>query len=170
MKKIIIAVAIACAAAMLQAAQVQWQATATSAYNGQNLYLLTEIASDYVSLENFEASAVGLGKVTKSGPTYKVAQVVSKDDSITKTSNFYLAVVDGDTIHYLDVTSSFQPMVFAPPESAPGNATAVFANVANSTTTVKIGGGPGPEPIPEPTSGLLILLGMASLALKRKRA
>lgn len=29
--------------------------------------------------------------------------------------------------------------------------------------------GPGPEPTPEPTSGLLILLGMAGLALKRKR-
>jgi len=27
-----------------------------------------------------------------------------------------------------------------------------------------------PEPIPEPTSGLLVLLGMAGLALKRKRA
>ena len=28
----------------------------------------------------------------------------------------------------------------------------------------------GPEPIPEPTSGLLLLLGMAGLALKRKKA
>ena len=31
-------------------------------------------------------------------------------------------------------------------------------------------GGSTPEPIPEPTSGLLMLLGLAGLALKRKRA
>ena len=30
--------------------------------------------------------------------------------------------------------------------------------------------GPGPSPIPEPTSGLLMLLGMAGLALRRRRA
>ena len=30
--------------------------------------------------------------------------------------------------------------------------------------------GPAAEPVPEPTSGLLVLLGMAGLALKRKRA
>ena len=29
---------------------------------------------------------------------------------------------------------------------------------------------PGPDPVPEPTSGLLVLLGMAGLALKRKKA
>lgn len=33
-----------------------------------------------------------------------------------------------------------------------------------------IGGGPGPEPTPEPTSGLLMLVGLAGLALKRKVA
>ena len=32
------------------------------------------------------------------------------------------------------------------------------------------GPGPGPTPIPEPTSGLLMLLGVAGLALRRRRA
>ena len=39
------------------------------------------------------------------------------------------------------------------------------ATASNWTATT-----PGPEPIPEPTSGLLMLLGVAGLALKRKRA
>ena len=164
MKKIILAVAIVCATVMSQAAAVQWQATAVKSYNGQNLYLLTEIASTYDSLAKFEASAVDYGTVSRVAATYKVSQRIADNEAITKTSNFYLAVVDGDTIHYLDVTSSFQPMVYAPPESSPGTATAAFADVIGSATTAKIGAA-----VPEPTSGLLLLLGMAGLALKRKR-
>ena len=168
MKKIIIAVAIVCAAAISQAAQVKWAATATSAYKDQNLYLLTEIASTYDTLAAFEAAAVDVGQVVKVAANYKVSLRTADNDAITKTSNFYLAVVDGDTIHYLDVTSNFQPFVFAPPESAPGNTSVAFADVATSATTSTIGG--GPEPIPEPTSAMLLILGMAGLALRRRHA
>ena len=171
MKKIILAIAFVCTAAMSQAAQIKWQATAAKVYDGQNLYLLTSIAATYDSLAKFEETAVGIGQVAKSGPTaYKVAASLVDNGAITKTSNFYLAAIDGNTIHYLDVTSSFQTMVFAPPDSAPGTATAAFADVATSATTATIGGGPGPEPTPEPTSAMLLLLGMAGLALRRRHA
>ena len=165
MKKLMIAVAIVCAAAMSQAAAVSWLATASSVYNGQKLYLLTSITESYASLEAFEATAIDYGTVAKSGPTaYKVSQRLTEDAAVTKSANFYLAVVDGNTIHYLNMTDTFQPMVYEPPASSPGNVTAVFANVANSTTTATI------DAIPEPTSGLLLLLGVAGLALRRRRA
>ena len=167
MKKLMIALGAVALAAGVQAAQVQWGATATSAYNGQKMYLLTSIAETYDSLEAFEAATIDNGTVSKSGMSYKVAPHFADNDAITKTANYYLAVVDGNTIHYSDVTAGMRDMVFTPPDSTPGAFTIAFANVANSATTATIGG--GPSPIPEPTSGLLLLLGVAGLALRRGR-
>ena len=168
MKKIIIAIAIVCATAVSQAALVKWSASASSTYNGQNLYLLTSIASTYDSLAAFEAAAVDVGTVSKVATSYKVSGRTADNAAITSDANFYLAAIDGNTVHYLDVTSSFQQYVYAPPASSPGTATAAFADVATSATTATIGG--GPEPIPEPTSAMLLLLGMAGLALRRRHA
>ena len=164
MKKIILAAAIVCVAAVSQAAAVKWQATASSAYNGQTMYLLTSIASTYDSVEAFKAAAVDSALVTRSGPTYKISQRTAENSAITGSSNFYLAVLSADekTVTYLDVTEGMQALVYTPPDSTPGTFTVAFADVAGSATSVAV--------VPEPTSGLLILVGLAGLALRRRRA
>ena len=166
MKKLIVMLAVVCVAVVSQAAAVSWTASAASAYNGQTMYMLTSIAQTYDSLKKFENSAVDSAVVTKIGPNYKISGHIAKNDAITSTASLYLAIVDGNTIHYLDVTDTFQPYVYEPPASSPGDATAVFADVANSTTTATIG---DPTPTPEPTSGILLIFGMAGLALRRRR-
>ena len=164
MKKIMLAAAIICVAAVSQGAAVKWQATATSAYNGQTMYLLTSIASTYDSVDAFKAAAVDSAVVVKTGPTYKISLRTAEDDAITASANFYLAVLSADekTVTYLDVTSSMQPNVYTPPDSAPGTFSVAFATVAGSSTTAAV--------VPEPTSGLLMLVGLAGLALRRRRA
>ena len=162
MKKLIIIAVIACAAVVSQAAAVKWTATATSAYNGQTMYLLTSIAASYADVDALEAAAVDSAQVTKSGPKYAVATRTAENDKITSSSSFYLAVLDGTTLHYMDVTDSMKNYVYAPPDSSPGNFSTAFATVATSTSTVAVG-------VPEPTSGLLMLLGIAGLALRRRR-
>ena len=170
MKKLLIIVSIICAVTLSHAASVKWEASASKNFEGQKLYLLTSIASTYDSFEKFNAAAVDVGTVEKLGPNYKVSGREAKGDAITKSSNFYLAAIgaDGKTIHYLDVTGKFQSMVFEPPEHEPGTAASDFTTVLESTTTATIGGDPGPAP--EPTSGLLLIFGVAGLALRRRRA
>ena len=164
MKKIILAAAIVCVAVASQGASVMWTATATSAYNGQTMYLLTAIQSEYASVDAFIASAVDMGTVKKVGATYKVSQRTADNAAITKTSNFYLAVLSEDqkTVTYLDVTDNMSALVFTPPDSTPGTFSVKFADVAGSATSVAV--------VPEPTSGLLMLVGLGALALRRRRA
>ena len=174
MKKLVIIAVVACATLVSQAAAVKWAATATSAYNGQTMYLLTSIADSYASVDALAAAAVDSAEVTKSGPKYAVATRTAENDKITSSSNFYLAVIDatdGKTLHYVDVTDTMKSYVYAPPDSSPGNFSTAFSTVANSTNTKTIGGGGsgGGEGVPEPTSGLLLLVGGAMLALRRKQ-
>jgi len=166
MKKLIIAAAIVCAAVASQASSCAWSVSAAKAQDGQIVYLLTAISSEYTSLKAFADTAIDYGTVSKVGVKYKIATRTPTDKSVTTTANYYLAIVDGNTITYLDVSTAMRATVYDPPSPAPEAYTAAFADIAGSTTTAEI----VPEPTPEPTSAMLMLLGVAGLALRRKRA
>lgn len=57
--------------------------------------------------------------------------------------------------------------IYTPP--AGGTTLEIWGDDSYNTGTIK-GSTPGPTPVPEPTSGLLLLLGMGALALRRRRA
>lgn len=164
MKKIIIAVCAIGLATIANAASVSWGISGgTAADVGTSVYLLTQYSATYESLEAFTDSAVSVGTIKKSGPSYKVATTAVSDASVVKNGNFYFAIVDGNDITILDVSEGMAAKVYDPEaqETNPGAFSATLAEVK--------AGGISAQVVPEPTSGLLLLVGIAGLALRRKQ-
>ena len=89
-----------------------------------------------------------------------IAATTSSSDSLVAGSyyDFYIVIEDsGKTF-----TSSPKSNIVMQPT---GTATVAFGNMTTQTQTAG-----NWQSVPEPTSGLLMLLGMAGLALRRRRA
>lgn len=137
-----LAVAIVCAAAMSQAAAFAWDGFDITDING-DAYTGTALLH-CVELPTLSASgAVDAGDLLGTN-------LVSDDFTAGTIYSFYFTAEDaaGNTYQSETVTSK-----------ALGVGTATMTFEGNGTWT----------PAPEPTSGLLMLLGLAGLALRRKR-
>ena len=169
MKKLTLMIGVVALAIGVQAASVDWQITGTAATVNYNVYLLTSIADSYESVADIANAALISGTIAKSGRNY-IAGGTAASDAITKDSmkEVYWVIVDGSgsptTYNY--VKTDMSSFVYDPnnQESSPGN----FSSVTAANMLAGSSGSFGAAP--EPTSGLLMLLGMAGLALKRKRA
>ena len=171
MKKMIVLAVVALAAAFSQAASLDWKYGATADDVGKTVYVLagTTAVTEWDSVGALSAAALGSGTVAKSGRAYATNGTVA-DASITKTSaDIYYVVVSADGSTF-DVTSvaNMAASVYDPnnQESTPGaNTSLSSASITSSGNSFGGGGGD----VPEPTSGLLLVLGGAMLALRRKQ-
>ena len=179
MKKLMIAAAIACAAVVSQAATMKWAVSGVEAKDTattEDYYMVCFMSADttgaaaskLTTLAAAEAWAKSLGE---SGSVNILKEANLDDEGNASTTKF--STYDSQWID--PGKGDFYAVIFNADDIA--NATAYmittvtkvpYAGLGDSLTA-NVGAGEW-QSVPEPTSGLLLLIGVAGLALKRKRA
>jgi len=191
MKKLMVAAAIVCAAVMAQASTFQWGTKSTgttgviwdgtslknakATYGQVAVYLLD--SATYSTSDAFTALKAGTFDASKaiSTTTLSTASKITAKNfeygTIGKTYDMYFVSIfddDPNTFYMSSVKTGNMAL-----ES--GTTALEWTDVAgNSKTTLKAADGYQGAgvytAVPEPTSGLLLLLGVAGMALRRRRA
>ena len=186
MRKIIIAGAVACAAMLAQAASYSWTATGTAFWNNEN--------ATFDELSGYTVYAFDASQASKSS----VVSALSSGDTSVLSGALGSTAIDGyeflfsgtginddggspayiNSYLVLLTTEISGQKYFSTYDIAPIEVTdAVVGGGATLSTgdgwafaELPGAGAAGWTATPEPTSGLLVLLGLAGLALRRKRA
>ena len=182
MKKLIVlaaAVVLACAG---QAASVDWSVTVTGKgveWSGNHAYVMAFNGSDYaaviklLTVDGSDNMATDLGTYALAGDSTSQfnitnnrgsAKVTAGDSTgVTGDKMFWVVFTEGsmDGGSAIQWTAATDISAYDYEAGSPSPGTFGITSFANSGTIASV---------PEPTSGLLMLVGLAGLALRRRRA
>ena len=182
MKKLMIAAAIVCAAAFSQAASISWQAdtgynfvdangnvhTAATAPAGQFVlvYLGNGVGASWDNAKIVNVGSLDFGTSKSGDPTAKVTGSYKWTYGAEGTPNngdvFGVMFLDDNGLSKLQTVGGAELAETITISGMGGNNYSGDLYFAKSDYTV--------ASVPEPTSGLLLLLGVAGMALRRRRA
>ena len=174
MNKLLIVAAVALAAVASQAAAVTWQVNniqsspdvAVGAGWLVQLYA-ADTTFDYNAAKSGTITALDSATSVASGTIFKASNTFG-DYAAGAAVNTYAVIFDAATV--ADAKNYIVSDVMNKSINATGSPLNVsFGNMAGTTTTNMFRNSTWTA-VPEPTSGLLMLLGMAGLALRRRRA
>ena len=173
MKKLVIAATVALMGIVVHAAAVNWSVVnvqsspANTVSAGWIVQLYdSSVTFDYAKAKAGEITAWVNGATVAAGATFRANGSTTMDNGTSKS--VYAVVYDAASIadaKYYIVSDALTLNANA----AGSNVTAAFGNMAATAATNKFQNSSWTA-VPEPTSGLLMLLGMAGLALRRRRA
>ena len=191
MKKLMIAVAIVCAAALAQAATFSWSsanlmgpdvdlANLSAGHVGVGSTAIKNMAISWsyeISLSNDSGQSDTLPgsswawKGSKANITGLNSDVMWKPSSDADPDNMvdYSIVITGTYTDTKETVWTFTSDAIAGQTGYSSLSDLVLSTGGVSGWTISGGDTPTPTPTPEPTSGLLLLLGVAGLALRRKQ-
>ena len=166
MKKLLVLAATIVAGVAVNAASFKW--TASNMYAADQTTKYAGTVSLYAYLSTADISTVTLVD-TFTPTTAGTINNTFSDTSLTAGNTYSFFFTVEETYNGKDWIYTSKSVNVMAPETT--TATVAFGTQATtSRSTVTTAGGNGWYAVPEPTSGLLMLLGMAGLALRRRRA
>ena len=181
MKKLMFMLGALALAVSVQAASVDWGVNIAGqgvAWSGNSAFVMAFNGSDYsaviklLTVDGSDNMATDLGAYAlKNGSANQFgitnnrgsAKAVGGSESVTGDTMFFVVFTDGslDAGSAIAYTSATDISAYDYEAGSPSPGTFGITSFANSGTIAGV---------PEPTSGLLMLVGLAGLALRRRRA
>ena len=189
MKKLMIALAAVAVAAVAQAASIDWSIGSnswflsdgsTKAAKGTAVYLINAASWSDIKTAidggatSFTTSDTGILAVGTTSNAKGAVSGTATSTSLTAGTSYDFAYLVFDTTDASDVkyfaSVKSTAAAYDPTDATYSEAQSITFDGASYSNTGLSGGWQSAAAVPEPTSGLLMLLGMAGLALRRKRA